>query len=259
MDVEEGSWITHSPRRWSHDGEPYRATYCTVFSDGASVELKKQAASLADCRFMEIMEVFEFTTYEDLIYPTERNTIDVYINRFHPENIAEAYWGSIFITVRTQELDEDRYAYLFGHELTHVFEFLIEGAVNFAGEMWFTEGIAILVGGGLHRINNADDLNQWISSNENFPNGGNPIAIEKWEDYPEGSDKTGYYTVFEVVMEYLLAEKGLGKSMSDVLNVFYDLRARKSFKESFNNNFGIGVDVLEQEIFDRLTVYFSTD
>jgi hypothetical protein len=256
--IEIGSWIEYSPYKWTHDGQPYHAVYCTVFSDGASDVMKELAGRHADDKFLEILEMFDFTDLEELLFPTDRKEIDVYINRNHPENIAAAYWGSIFITVRNSVLDTARYSYLFKHELTHQFEFLVEGTVNLAADMWFTEGIAICCGGGLNRINTVSDLEHWITENEQSPNKGNPITIRKWEDYPEGADKTGYSTVFEIVMEYMLDPRGLDRSLQDVLNVFYDLRELRSFEESFENNFGISVEELEMEIFDRLREYLST-
>jgi hypothetical protein len=258
-EIIDGSWVKYSPYKWTHDGKPHQAAYCTVFSDGCSQIMKQEAGELADEKFQEILELFDFTDLNDLRYPTERKTIDVYINRNHPENIAAAYWGSILITVRGTDLNSHIYDYLFKHELTHVFEFLIEGTVNLAGEMWFTEGIAVVSGGGLNRINTVEDLESWIGMNNNTPNKGNPITIKKWEDYPEGADKTGYYTVFEVVMEYLLAPEGLDRSLQDVLNLFYDLRIKMSFEESFHKNFGISVEVLEAEIFDRLRDYLPME
>ncbi len=257
--IVEGSWVKYSPYKWTHDGKPFHAVYCTVFSDGCSQQMKEEAVRLADDKFLEVLQRFNFTDLEDLRYPTDRKTIDVYINRHHPENMASAYWGSIIITVRGSELNSSRYAYLFKHELTHEFEFLIEGTVNLAGEMWFTEGIAIEVGDGLNRIRTVEDLESWISGNDTAPNKGNPISIKRWEDYPEGADKFGYSTVFEVVMEYMLDPEGLNKSIQDVLNVFYDLRDKMPFEESFENNFGISVDNLEEEIFVRLREYLSSN
>lgn len=253
----EGSWVKYSPYKWEHDGDPYFGEYCIVFSDGCPQSMKEEAGNLADNKYLDILQLFNFSDLEDLRYPTERKTIDVYINVSHPENIAAAYWGSIFITVRGTDINTDIYEYLFKHELTHVFEFLIEGTVNLAGEMWFTEGIAIVGGGGLNRIRTVEDLDSWISRNDNYPNKGNPITIKKWEDYPAGSDKSGYYTIFEVVMKYMLDTQGLGCSIQDVLQLFYDLRSGINFNESFQKNFGITVDLLEEEIFDRLRNYLA--
>lgn len=253
----EGSWMKYSPYKWTHDGKPYCSVFCTVFSDGCPPSVKESASKIADSKFIEILELFDFSDLSDLRYPTERKTIDVYINRNHPENITAAYWGSIMITLRADDIKTNPYNYLFKHELIHAFEFLIEGTVNLAAEMWFTEGIAILGAGGFNRIRTVEDLDSWILQNEDFTDKGNPITIKKWEDYPEGVDKSGYTAVFELVMEYLLDQRGLDRSTGDVLNLFYDLRNRRNFEESFYTHFGITVKDLEDEIFSRLKDYLS--
>lgn len=253
----EGSWVKYSPYKWTHDGNPYFGEYCTVFSDGCPQTMKEEAANLADTKFYEILQLFDISDLTDLKYPTERKTIDVYINRDHPENIAAAYWGCTIITVRGSDINSAIYNYLFKHELTHVFEFLIEGTVNLAGEMWFTEAIAIKVGDGRNKIRTVAALETWISQNDQYPNKGNPITIKKWEDYPEGVNKSGYTPVFEIVMEYLLDPEGLDRSYQDVLNLFYDLRDKMLFAESFQKNFKVSVEVLEAEIFDRLGIYLN--
>lgn len=253
----DGSWIMYSPIKWSHDGKPFQTDYCMVFSDGASYEMKQLAGELADKKYLEILDMFSFTEVNDLKYPTERQKIDVYLNTSHTENIAAAYWGSIFITVRTQALDTARYAYLFKHELTHTFEFLVEGTVNLAGHMWFTEGIAVYCG-GLNRDHSLEELEKWITMNDQSPNNGNPITIRKWEDYPVDADKPGYTVVFDLVMKYMLDPRGMDRSLADVLNVYYDLRSHMPFDESFERNFRISVDTLEEGIFDRLREYLDT-
>ena len=93
--------------------------------------------------------------------------------------------------------------------------------------------------------------------NSHFPNQGNPITIHSWEDFPEGSDITGYYTVFDIVMKYILDSNGLGKSIDDVLTLFYDIRNGISFTIAFQNNFGISLNEFEENIFDRLGNYLN--
>lgn len=256
-DIEDGSWVIYSPYKWSHDGRPYRSVYCDVFSDGASAAMKEKAGKFADAMFLEILDLFDFTQVEDFRYPPGDEKINVYINRYHEESIAVAYWGTIIITIRASDFDTNRYAYLFKHELTHAFEFLIEGTVNLGTEDWFKEGIAVYGGGGLNHINTVADLDEWIARNAHFPNQGNPISIKTWPDWPEGSDKSECYRVFDVVMKYLLDEKGLGKSIQDVLNLFYDIRNGGTFVPTFQQHFGISVATLEAEIFDRLRVYLN--
>jgi hypothetical protein len=61
----------------------------------------------------------------------------------------------------------------------------------------------------------------------------------------------------EAVLEYLLDEAGLAKSVQDVLDVLYELRNGGTFGPAFEEHFGVSVTTLEVEIFDRLTTYLS--
>ena len=135
---------------------------------------------------------------------------------------------------------------------------MIEGTVNLGTDVWFREAIAIYCGGGFNFINTVDDLEDWITANENFPGQGNPIMIHVWEDFPEGSDITGYYCeAFDISMKYLLDPKGLNKSLQDVIQVFYDVRDGVSFNPAFQNNFGLSLKVFEDEFYDRIKAYLT--
>ena len=259
--IEPGSWVTYSPYKWPHDGNPVSSQYCIVYSDGISREMKELVGKFSDNKFIEILQGFNYYAMENFLYPPQYDKIDVYMNLNNLPKIAAAYWGSILITVRSPEPDTTRLEYLFKHELTHEFEFLIEGTVNLSTDVWFKEGIAIYMGsnGGWDYISTVDSLDSWISRNAHFPNHGNPITIHAWEDFPEGSDITGYCTVFSVVMQYLLDSDGLGKSSDDVLNLFFDLRNGIPFPTAFQSNFGISLEELELEIFDRLHAYLENE
>jgi len=204
-EIDEGSWVINSPLKCPHDGFPVNGTLLKVYSDGASYALKLKCLEFADKMFREILSQFSFDDLDELRFPPENNSkINVFINTNH-ENIAAAYWGTIFITVKTSELDTSRYKYLFKQELTHEFEFLIENYWNLGTDVWFREAIAIYCGEGFNYIKTVDDLEAWINENENYPGKRNPIMVHAWEDFPAGSDITGYYcNVFDVTMKYLL-------------------------------------------------------
>jgi hypothetical protein len=220
--------------------------------------MKEKVGLYADEKFIQILNLFNFQEMDDLRYPPGYDKVDVYINRNHERNIAAAYWGSIFITIRSDDANIDRYDYLFRHELTHVFQFLIEGKVNLSTEVWFTEGIAIYGGGGLWGITDIEDLDQWINRNSTDPNHGNPICIQVWDDFPPGADITGYYcNVFDLTMRYFLDPIGLDKSIEDVLQLFYDLRNDVAFPIAFQSNFGLDLDTLETEYYDRMRAYLT--
>jgi len=258
--IEEGSWVTYSPLDWTHDGEPFSSDYCIVYSDGANYDLKREVGAFADEKFAIILNMFNFQNPEDFRYPPGYDKIDVYINMHHEESIAAAWWGSIFITMRSHNVDWSRYAYLFRHELTHAFEFLIEGTVNLGTDVWFREGIAIYCGGQLNGITDLEDLEQWIAQNSNDPAQGNPICIHVWEDFPAGANITGYYyNVFDLTMRYFLDPNGLGKSTQDVLNLFYDVRNGALFPEAFQNYFGISLAQFEADYYDLMRAYLGSE
>lgn len=258
-ETEEGSWVIYSPLKWTHDGYPITGTFCKVYSDGASYSLKQQCLEFSDRMFIDVLNQFSFDKYDDLQFPPEnKSRINVYIDTDHGVNVAYAYWGTIFITIKTPSLDTSRYDYLFKHELTHEFEFLIEGQCNLGTDVWFREAIAIYCGGGFDYIQTVEDIENWIQENEDYPGKGNPIMIHVWDDFPEGADITGYYCkVFDITMKYLLDPVGLNKSIQDVLSLFYDVRNGSSFGDAFENNFGLSLEIFEEEYYDRITAYLE--
>ncbi|MDH5385632.1 MAG: hypothetical protein OEY18_13070 [Candidatus Aminicenantes bacterium] len=262
--TEDGAWTIYTPFDWTHDGQPYNSVYCTVYSDDASYEMKRQMGQLADEKFNRILQLFNFDDLSDFRYPPGYSRIEIYINRNHPETIAYAYWNGFIITIRSSDLVGiwyTRAVYTATHELTHIFEFLIEGRHVLSTYEWFNEGIAVHTGcleqPGWQTIENLSELESWISENLNVPGQGNPIRIQQDEDYPPGADGHRYYQFFELAMRYLLDRKGLGKSYRDVLGLFYDMRNGISFPVSFQNHFGISLDDYEIEFYDRMRVYLS--
>ena len=162
------------------------------------------------------------------------------------------------IALLTKQVSTPVKDYLMRHELTHQFQFLIEGHVNLSSPVWFNEAIAIYGGGGLWGIRDIEDLEHWIASNSNDPNQGNPICICVWDDFPPGADIDGYYNnVFDLTMRYFLDPEGLGKSITDVRKLFYDLRNEMDFPAAFYSNFGLTVEILENEYYDRMRAYLA--
>lgn len=252
----DGSWVTYSPYKWPHDGNPVEGSCCIVYSDGASQDLRQQVAGFVDNKWEYVLDLFDFENTGDFLYPPGYDKIDVYISRYNEPRIAAAYWGSVLITILSDAVNIDNYDYLFMHELTHVFEFLIEGTVNLEADHWFVEGIAIYSGGGFEYLTTVEDLDYWISINSSFPGTGNPIAIHKWDDYPEGSDKTGYYCyVYDVTMKYILDPIGLGRSLQDIVNLFYDIRNGSNFSDAFQSNIGIDLAEFEENYFETIRSY----
>jgi len=263
-DTTTGSWARYTPFDWTHDGRPYESTHVKVYSDAASDAMKRQLAEIADQRFVQIMTLFEFDEVADFIYPPGYSKLEIYINRTHSESINWAWWNGFIFTIRSAEITGhwvNYTVYTVRHELLHDFEFLIEGREVLGTDFWFKEGIATHVGclenTGWSTIRDAGELEAWIAQNETVPGGGNPIKIRQASDFPPGADWHEYYRVFELVVTYILDERGMGRSYQDVLGMFYDLRDGMSFPVSFESHFGIAVSDLEAEVFDRLRAYLN--
>jgi len=259
-----GSWVIHTPFDWTHDGNPHPGTYVTVYSDAASHAMKKRLAEIADEEFDQILALFDFQDLSDLRYPPGSSSIDVYLNRNHPESVNWAYWAGFIITIRSSEISGSWVAYTVytvRHEMTHEFEFLIEGRGGLGTDVWFREGLAVHVGcleyPDWQTIRSLVELEAWIDQNQSVPGGGNPVGIHQHADFPEGADWHQYYRLFELAVTYLLDEAGMGRSYQDVLALFYDVRAGVSFSESFEDRFGIALNAFEAEFFQRARAYLD--
>ncbi|MFC1791353.1 DUF418 domain-containing protein [Gemmatimonadota bacterium] len=259
------SWVFHTPYDWTHDGMPYAGQHVTIYSDAASDEMKGQLAEIADGRFHQILALFDYEDLADLRYPPGSSTIDIYLNLHHPETVNWAYWAGFIITIRSPEISGfwyDYTVYTVRHELTHEFEFLIEGRGGLGTDVWFREGLAVHVGcmegTGLQPVRSLSELDAWIGQNQDVPGGGNPIGIHQHTDLPQGADLTQYYRVFGLAVTYLLDEAGRGRSYGDVLALFYDVRAGRPFPASFEDRFGISLSAFEGEFFERARAYLGT-
>lgn len=62
--------------------------------------------------------------------PPGSSIIDIYVNKDHEKGTNWAYWGGFIVTIRSSNLTghcHDYAVYPIRHELTHLFELLIEG------------------------------------------------------------------------------------------------------------------------------------
>ena len=261
---DKGSWTIYTPFDWAHDGNPVYGNFITVYSDGAGADLKQQVCELAEQQFSDIMLEFQFENTADFIFPPGYNRIDIYINRFHTENIAWAYWGGFLITIRVEPLDTrwQRYLnYTAKHELVHVFEFLIEGKIDLFADVWFKEGLAVYLAdpetAGFNPVDTVAELDAWIARNQDHPDQGNPIAIHRQSDFPPNADRTYYYLMFELAIRYLLDERGGMGSLDNVLDLMYDIRNNIAFESSFEDRFELNMEEFETEFYTRLRTYLQ--
>jgi hypothetical protein len=258
-----GVWARYTPFHWTHDGSPYRSAFFTVYSDAALDAVKQQVGEIGDTRWAQILELFNVDDSTAFRYPPGASHLEIYINWNHEESINWAYWGGFIITIRASITGHrhDYVVYTVAHELTHDLEFLIEGREDLGTDVWFKEGIAVYIGclesTAFRTIRSLNELESWIAQNRDVPGGGNPITIHQDSDYPPEADRNQYYRLFELALRYLLDERGAGRSVRDVRDVFFDLSAGTPFPVSFRERFGMDVNDFEAEFFDRVRLYLS--
>jgi hypothetical protein len=243
---------------------PYAGQHVTVYSDSASEAMKRHLAEMADGKLEQILALFDFQELTDLRYPPGSSSIDIYLNRYHPETVNWAYWAGFIITIRSSEISGSWLGYTVytvRHELTHEFEFLIEGRGGLGTDVWFREGLAVHVGcmeySEWQTIRRLSELEAWIDLNRDMPGGGNPIRIHQDTDLPQGASWHQYTRLSELAVTYMLDKAGMGRSYQDVLALFYDVRAGRSFPASFEDRFGISLSAFEAEFFERARAYLG--
>lgn len=86
-----------------------------------------------------------------------------------------------------------------------------------------------------------------IYSTLKWTHDGYPITGTLFKVYSDGAS----YALKQQCLEF--AER----VFEDVLNVFYDDRDGSSFGDAFENNFGLSLEVFEDEYYDRIKAYLT--
>ena len=258
-DFTDGSWVAYSPYKWTHDGFPVEGKYCKLYSDRVERDAREELVEYADRQFSDIMSMFNFTAVDDFLYPPGNTKIEVNLSLDNDPDIAAAFWGSVLMKVRNERPDTNLLRYVLRHELTHAFEYLIEGTPELGTDVWFREGLAVYYAsnGSWNSMNSVDNLEAYIDDHEEHANKGNPISIHEWEDFPEGSDIPRYYTLFDLVIKYIISPDGLGKSSVELLNIVYEVREGVLFESAFYDQVQITLIDFESEIFPRLLQFLD--
>ena len=55
--IPEGSWVTYSPYKWTHDGNPFFGDYCIAYSDCCSYQFKEQVVHFAEAKFEQVLNL----------------------------------------------------------------------------------------------------------------------------------------------------------------------------------------------------------
>ena len=258
-DITAGSWETYSPYKWSHDGFPVEGKYCKLYSDRIERDVREELVEYADRQFSDIMDKFSFKAIDDFLYPLGNDKIEINLSLDNEPDIAAAFWGSVLVTVRNELPDTNLLRYVLRHELTHSLEYLIEGTPELGTDVWFREGLAVYYAsnGSWSSINSVDNLKAYIDDHKDHSKNGNPVSIHDWEDFPVGADIPLYYTLFDLLIKYIISPDGLGKSSVELVNIIYEVRKGVLFEIAFDNQIQISLKDFETTIFMRLMQFLE--
>ncbi len=87
--------------------------------------------------------------------------------------------------------------------------------------------------------------------------GENQTGIESEADFENEDYIALYYPMFQLAIEYLVDEKGLGKSMLDIKAMFNDMLTTRSFSVSFEKHMGMSLDYYKRNFYTLITDYFK--
>jgi hypothetical protein len=142
------------------------------------------------------------------------------------------------------------------HEVMHVVQFLLGAGVDGVwGDAWFGEGIAEYVSGGsFYHVESWGKVESWRSDATHV----NPLTIRRyWDDIPEGGNPGKYYPMFGLAVEYLLDEKGEGRSLLDVKRMILAMAQGSSFQSAFESHLIVSLDRYRQDFYELMAEFLA--
>lgn len=261
--ISNGSWYV-TGFSWPHDGNPWESEHFVIYSDGAGEDARVALAQLAEDALLDLRARLAIDNDDVLSFPPGRTKIDIYAyrNRYPSAWGGWAYYGGLLIfsldhPERTSfgHTEPGIYVPTLRHEVTHVVESLLKGSGDpDLVDVWFTEGLAEALSGGTAGGRIAD-LQTFVELRNRYGSR-NPIAMHRYE-YPDIGNIAYeyYYPMFQLAVEYLVDENGLGGTMEDVRNLLVDVRNGVPFPDAFRNRFGMSLSDYERLFFTLMNAY----
>ena len=260
-DFDTSGWYDHI-----HDCNPYASDHFTVYSDGSSLESKRQLAEIAEEVFDELVTEFLITSIEDELQFTEDYTYYIYAEKYIDPIQAMGFRNGFFIgaidcvTIPNYHLIY-RYRSIVKHELTHVFQFTLTDCPKnslcpeWLG-FWFREGQAHLMSdaGDDTYITTLEQFYDWYVAEGHV----NPISIHRWEDFPDTRLHSEYYCIFATAYAYLIdTANGYGAEMKDIRELFQLMKEGYGFEEAFQISLGINVNWYRENFYTLMEEYLE--
>ena len=263
----QGLFFYAMGRLYPHDQRILESAHFLVFSDGSSDDVKVIYAKMAEESLAELFETFavESTDVLSLDFADSGSKIKIF-------SIKDANYDTVAFRFGFILFGQDSTNYQHGgyddfwfrrevkHETMHVLQWLFgldpQGRVSEPWpEVWFTEGIAEHISGGVFApIANLGQWEQWRSSSDHA----NPVAIHQWADFTIPYGRTGeYYPAFSLAVRYLLDSRGVGKTPLDVKAMYADMVSSGSFAEPFARMCGMTVEEYENHFPELIADYLQ--
>jgi hypothetical protein len=254
-------------RRYPHDNRILESSHFLVFSDGSSDDAKVIFAKMAEESLAEMFQLFavESSDVLSLDFADSDSKIKIF-------SIKDANYDTVAFRFGFILFGPDSNNYLHGgiddfwlrrevkHETMHVVQWLfgldpLGRVAEPWPEVWFTEGIAEYISGGVFApISNLEQWESWLSLSGHT----NPVAIHQWADFTIPYGRTGeYYPAFSLAVRYLLDSRGVGRTTLDVKAMVADMVSSGNFAEPFARTFGMTVEEYEDQFPELIADYLQ--
>lgn len=271
LNVFKGRWVSDIQFTYSigngdytisHDNRIYESSNFLIFSDASSDETKKQIAYLAEKSLRELMQLFEISRSIDLGISDQNTKIKIYANKnmlsrkeqFFPIGMIIYSLDSPRWLADPHISIEEYFPRVLKHELMHVFQHLLGLGLNGYDDwpdLWFHEGIAEYVTGGVHsRITTLEEVDSWFILEDHV----NPISIHQWSDYPVPIERIGeYYPMYHLAVKYVLSKEGGRKKLIHVKKIYEALNNGNSFADAFETHIGMSLQYYEDNFYELIS------
>ncbi|MDH3306026.1 MAG: hypothetical protein OEO77_00700 [Acidimicrobiia bacterium] len=241
--ADQGSWYDRA--NWPHDGDRIETANFVVYSDSAAIDARREVGTVAEEVWAEVLDEFSVEP-EMLKFPEGQAKIDLLAYRDPNLRDCTACADYGYLVIYSLDHPDQTtwtryYRAAMKHELVHVLHNLLTGNQG-RFDTWFIEGLAETQSGGTTdgAIRSLDQLEDLTSTYGRT----NPIAV----DFSE--DRIGFlYPMYQLAVEYLLDDDGLGRSLDDMRNLIIDVGEGSTFAAAFENRMGIGLDDYETRFF----------
>lgn len=256
--VDSGSW--YSRAQWPHDGAPFESANFLVYSDRASADARQEVANVAEDLWTDLLDEFD-VEQGALRYPAGQDAIHIYAYReyFPQEWGMRAYHGGLIMWSPDhphRPTDIDDYGPVVKHELVHVLESLLrgrDGGVEPMADTWFSEGLAEAVAGGtaggaIRDLSRLDQLTAEYGETS-------PVWFKRDAQATPGAGYDFNYPMYQLAVEYLLDDQGVGRSLGDAREVFVAMGSGDDFETAFNAHMGVDLGEYERTFFARMEAF----